>query len=66
MLSENSPAGPLVVPGPVARAVSFVPGLPRVDDVTNTVPPWTVPTTPEYRLDPHLDVPSYVSLGLTA
>lgn len=29
--------------------------LPHIDVVTDTSPPWTVPTTPDYALDPYVD-----------
>jgi hypothetical protein len=32
--------------------------LPHIDVVTDTSPPWTVPTTPDYALDPHPEFPA--------
>ena len=42
-------------PTTTARALRV---LPHIDVVTDTSPPWTVPTTPDYALDPHLDFPA--------
>ena len=38
------------------RILCLVPGIPHVEHVTDTSPPWTVPATPTYALDPHLEV----------
>ena len=51
------------VPGISPRQASprpdlqIVPAIPHIDQRTDTVPPpWTVPSTPSYDLDPHLEI----------
>jgi hypothetical protein len=45
----------------------IVPAIPHVDVFTDTVPPWTVPTTPDYSLNPYLEtIPPTISPVLGA